>query len=75
MRLNGTVKYYAQIHLQVWQNSVCTGQGNLPFFRKPTATGIKQSHLHKRLDTFKLLSADNGFMMVFQMNPDALPPC
>ncbi len=26
----GTVKYYAQIHLQVWQNSVCTGQGNLP---------------------------------------------
>ena len=25
-----TVKYYAQIHLQVWQNSVCTGQGNLP---------------------------------------------
>ena len=27
---NGTVKYYAQIHLQVWQNSVCTGQGNLP---------------------------------------------
>ena len=21
----GTVKYYAQIHLQVWQNSVCTG--------------------------------------------------
>ena len=30
MALNGTVKYYAQIHLQVWQNSVCTGQGNLP---------------------------------------------
>ena len=28
--LSGTVKYYAQIHLQVWQNSVCTGQGNLP---------------------------------------------
>ena len=28
--LAGTVKYYAQIHLQVWQNSVCTGQGNLP---------------------------------------------
>ena len=28
--LFGTVKYYAQIHLQVWQNSVCTGQGNLP---------------------------------------------
>ena len=28
--LRGTVKYYAQIHLQVWQNSVCTGQGNLP---------------------------------------------
>ena len=27
---HGTVKYYAQIHLQVWQNSVCTGQGNLP---------------------------------------------
>ena len=27
---SGTVKYYAQIHLQVWQNSVCTGQGNLP---------------------------------------------
>ena len=27
---NGTVKYYAQIHLQVWQNSVCTGQENLP---------------------------------------------
>ena len=26
----GTVKYYAQIHLQVWQNSVCTGQGSLP---------------------------------------------
>ena len=26
----GTVKYYAQIHLQVWQHSVCTGQGNLP---------------------------------------------
>ena len=26
----GTVKYYAQIHLQVWQNKVCTGQGNLP---------------------------------------------
>jgi len=26
----GTVKYYAQIHLQIWQNSVCTGQGNLP---------------------------------------------
>ena len=26
----GAVKYYAQIHLQVWQNSVCTGQGNLP---------------------------------------------
>ena len=26
----GTVKYYAQIHLQFWQNSVCTGQGNLP---------------------------------------------
>ena len=25
----GTVKYYAQIHLQVWQNSVCTGQGRL----------------------------------------------
>ena len=25
----GTVKYYAQIHLQVWQNSVCTRQGNL----------------------------------------------
>ena len=29
MALNGTVKYYAQIHLQVWQNSVCTGQGRL----------------------------------------------
>ena len=28
--VRGTVKYYAQIHLQVWQNSVCTGQGNLP---------------------------------------------
>ena len=28
--VKGTVKYYAQIHLQVWQNSVCTGQGNLP---------------------------------------------
>ena len=28
--MEGTVKYYAQIHLQVWQNSVCTGQGNLP---------------------------------------------
>ena len=28
--VEGTVKYYAQIHLQVWQNSVCTGQGNLP---------------------------------------------
>ena len=27
----GTVKYYAQIRLQIWQNSVCTGQGNLPF--------------------------------------------
>ena len=27
---SGTVKYYAQIHLQFWQNSVCTGQGNLP---------------------------------------------
>ena len=27
---SGTVKYYAQIRLQVWQNSVCTGQGNLP---------------------------------------------
>lgn len=26
----GTVKYYAQIHLQVWQNSVCTGQVPLP---------------------------------------------
>ena len=26
----GTVKYYAQIRLQVWQNEVCTGQGNLP---------------------------------------------
>ena len=30
MNTIGTVKYYAQIHLQVWQNSVCTGQGNLP---------------------------------------------
>ena len=29
MALNGTVKYYAQIHLQVWQNSVCTGQGRI----------------------------------------------
>ena len=29
-RYRGTVKYYAQIHLQVWQKSVCTGQGNLP---------------------------------------------
>ena len=28
--VGGTVKFYAQIHLQVWQNSVCTGQGNLP---------------------------------------------
>lgn len=27
---SGTVKYYAQIRLQVWQNSVCTGQRNLP---------------------------------------------
>ena len=27
---DGTVKYYAQIHLQFWQNSVCTGQENLP---------------------------------------------
>ena len=26
---SGTVKYYAQIHLQFWQNSVCTGQGRL----------------------------------------------
>ena len=26
----GTVKYYAQIHLQVWQNFVCIGQVNLP---------------------------------------------
>ena len=26
----GTVKYYAQIRLQIWQNSVCIGQGNLP---------------------------------------------
>lgn len=26
----GTVKYDAQIHLQVWKNSVCTGEGNLP---------------------------------------------
>lgn len=26
----GTVKYYAQIHLQIWQNSVCTGQGTCP---------------------------------------------
>ena len=31
---NGTVKYYAQIHLQVWQNSVCTGQGNLPLITR-----------------------------------------
>ena len=29
-KILGTVKYYAQIHLQFWQNSVCTGQGNLP---------------------------------------------
>ena len=28
--MRGTVKYYAQIRLQIWQNSVCTGQGNLP---------------------------------------------
>ena len=30
IKWNGTVKYYAQIRLQIWQNSVCTGQGNLP---------------------------------------------
>jgi len=33
MALNGTVKYYAQIHLQVWQNSVCTGQGRLAIWK------------------------------------------
>ena len=27
---DGTFKYYAQIHLQFWQNSVCTGKENLP---------------------------------------------
>ena len=26
----GTVKYYAQIRLQVWQNKVCTRQGTCP---------------------------------------------
>ena len=26
----GTVKHYAQIHLQVWQNKVCTRQGACP---------------------------------------------
>ena len=26
----GTVKYYAQIHLQIWQNKVCTRQGTCP---------------------------------------------
>ena len=30
IEMQGTVKYYAQIRLQIWQNSVCTGQGNLP---------------------------------------------
>ena len=29
-KIPGTVKYYAQIHLQVWQNFVCIGQVNLP---------------------------------------------
>ena len=28
--LNGLLEAEAEIHLQVWQNSVCTGQGNLP---------------------------------------------
>ena len=28
--LEGTVKYYAQIRLQVWQNKVCTRQGTCP---------------------------------------------
>ena len=34
----GTVKYYAQIHLQVWQNSVCTGQVE-PALDYPIAEG------------------------------------
>lgn len=29
----GTVKYYAQIRLQVWQNKVCIGQEKLPLIR------------------------------------------
>ena len=28
--VSGTVKYYAQIRLQVWQNKVCTRQGTCP---------------------------------------------
>ena len=32
--VTGTVKYYVQIHLQVWQNKVCTGQGNLPLITR-----------------------------------------
>ena len=34
----GTVKYYAQIHLQVWQNKVCTGAGE-PALDYPIAEG------------------------------------
>lgn len=32
--LKGTVKYYAQIRLQVWQNKVCTGQEKLPLITR-----------------------------------------
>ena len=30
----GTVKNYAQIRLQVWQNKVCTGQEKLPLITR-----------------------------------------
>lgn len=43
------------------------------FICESAATGIEQSHLHKRLDTLKLLSADDGLVVVFQMDLGAFP--
>lgn len=43
------------------------------FFRESAATGIQQSHPHKRLDTLELFSADDGLVVIFQMDLGALP--
>lgn len=58
MKSTGTVKYYAQIRLQVWQNEVCTG-AELPALDYPIAEG--RVNVKGGVAACEALDASSGF--------------